>query len=99
MQYYEDEFNDFEDYLQFTGQQVQSTRENPHANSDYVLERYANFENWRKEESRKLRKQAVNKEIKVDKTRDGKEKEKAMVAKSKQRSNQIVRKKKVKLYE
>ena len=39
-EYYEDEFLDFEDYMNFTGNIRPSTKEAPHANSDYCLEKY-----------------------------------------------------------
>ena len=53
-EYYKEDFIDFENYLQETGQNVESSSSNPHANSDYHLEKYASYEKWRKRENLKL---------------------------------------------
>ena len=53
MEYYEDDFLDFEEYLMVTGQSVKSTQENPYANSEYTLERFGKYIEWQKSEDRK----------------------------------------------
>ena len=53
MEYYEEEFIEFEDYLLLTDQRVHSTSDNPHAKSDYFLDRFAKYEKWQKAEDRK----------------------------------------------
>ena len=53
MEYYEDEFLEFEEYLLITDDRVQSTSDNPHAKSDYFLDRFAKYEKWQKSEDRK----------------------------------------------
>ena len=53
-EYYEDEFLDFEDYMNFTGNIRPSTKEAPHANSKYCLEKYKNYEKFMRQENKKL---------------------------------------------
>ena len=55
MEYYEERFIDFEDYLNVTGQKKNSTPKNPHANSNYVLQRFQQFEKFQKKEDQKER--------------------------------------------
>ena len=51
-EYLEDEFLLFEDYMLFTQNTRESTRENPHANGDYVLQKFKEFEKFTKSQSR-----------------------------------------------
>ena len=46
-QYYEEDYLEFEKYLEFTGLKKESTPENPHATSEFCLERFALFEKFR----------------------------------------------------
>ena len=49
-EYYEEEFLEFEKYMQFTGNQKHSSKENPHANSDYYLEKFKSYEKFMKKD-------------------------------------------------
>ena len=67
-EYYEEDFLDFEVYLQETGQNIESSATQPHANSDYHLAKYHSYEKWRKKEDLKLfRKQRSQKICKAQK--------------------------------
>ena len=67
-EYYEEDFLDFEVYLQETGQNIESLATQAHANSDYHLAKYHSYEKWRKKEDLKLfRKQRSQKICKAQK--------------------------------
>ena len=53
MEYYEESFLDFEDYLNVTGQMKKASADDPHANSKYVLESFRKYEKFQKHEDRK----------------------------------------------
>ena len=59
MEYYEDEFLEFEDYCQKVGKTVKSSPDKPNANSDYLLKNFAKFEKFWKTESRKEWKKSI----------------------------------------
>ena len=53
MEYYEESFLEYKDYLNVTGQCKQSTPEDLHTNSNYVLQSFKRFEKFQKKEDRK----------------------------------------------
>ena len=53
MEYYEDEFIEFEEYLMQTGQKKLPTADNSHANSEYYLDKFAQYEKWMKADCRR----------------------------------------------
>ena len=65
-QFYEQDFIDFEDYMKITGDKKESTKEEPHANSEYVLKRFEEFENWRKRETKKMKQRQTELKKKED---------------------------------
>ena len=52
-EYYEEEFIEFEKYLNCTGSIRVATKESPHANSEYQLKRYKKYEKWMKKQNKK----------------------------------------------
>ena len=61
-EYYEEEFIDFENYLNVTGDIKKGSKENIHANCEYQLEKYKTYEKFLKNESRiALRKKSQSK--------------------------------------
>ena len=65
MEYYEQEFLDFEDYAVMVGKTIQSSAQNPSANSDFMLHNSAKYEKFWKKESRKEWKKCVAKQNKA----------------------------------
>ena len=65
MEYYEQEFLDFEDYAVMVGKTIQSSAQNPSANSDFMLHNFAKYEKFWKKESRKEWKKCVAKQNKA----------------------------------
>ena len=61
-QYYEEDFLQFEEYLEKIGDTKIATPDNIHANSEYTLRRYAHYEKYRRREDKKLRRQQRNKQ-------------------------------------
>ena len=76
MEYYEQDFLDFEDYSLFTGRTVSSSHEKPYANGDFILENFTKYEKFWKKESRKeymkYRRQVEQKQTSKSKTQKGK---------------------------
>ena len=64
MQYYKESFIDFENYLLSTGYHKMSTPENPHANSDVYLEKFANYEKWMKADCKREWKRYIKRKMK-----------------------------------
>ena len=62
MEYYEQEFLDFEDYAVMVGKTIQSSAQNPYANSDFMLHNFAKYEKFWKKESRKEWKKCIAKQ-------------------------------------
>ena len=54
-QFYEQEYLEFEKYLEFTHVQNLNSPEEPHGNSEYYLEQFAMYEKFRKAEEIKCR--------------------------------------------
>ena len=50
MEYYEENFLEFEEYMEVTGQRKEATADDPHANSTYVLQKFKKFEKFQKKE-------------------------------------------------
>ena len=55
-EFYEEEFIEFEKYMEFTGNIRMSTAENPHATSTYHLAMFRNYEKFLKKENKKISK-------------------------------------------
>ena len=53
MEYYEQDFIDFENYSIMVGKTMKSTLDNPYANANFILENFAKYEKFWKRESRK----------------------------------------------
>ena len=53
MEYYEQGFLEFEEYLDVTGGNIKSTPENPHAKSQYAMKRFRGYERFLKKQSKK----------------------------------------------
>ena len=53
MEYYEDSFIEFEDYLIQKGHHNISTPDQPHANSDFYLDKFTKYEKWMKAECKR----------------------------------------------
>ena len=53
-EFYEEEFIDFENYMHFTGNLMESTRASPHANSEYHLEMYKKYQKFVQKENKKI---------------------------------------------
>ena len=53
-QFYEEEFIELENYMQFTGNVRVATAENPHANSNYYLQMYEKYEKSVQKENKKI---------------------------------------------
>ena len=52
-EYFEEEFLLFEEYMYTTGNTVPTTSDRPHANADFMLEKFKDFETFMKRESRR----------------------------------------------
>ena len=64
MQYYKQEFLEYEQMLIETGQMKQSTADEPHASSNYVLVQFEKFEKKRKiDEKKKYNKIMIRKKV------------------------------------
>ena len=59
MEYYEEDFIEFEDYLIATGQSKKSTKHDLYANSDFYLDLFKAYENDRKRRECKAWKKAL----------------------------------------
>ena len=53
-EYYEEEFLEFENYLEFTLKKKAWNIEEPNANADFYLEQFAKYEKYRDKENKKL---------------------------------------------
>ena len=53
MEYYEQDFLEFEEYALATGKTIRSSNDNPHANGNFMLANFAKYEKFWKRESRK----------------------------------------------
>ena len=51
-EYFEQDYILFEEYMMFTGFRRENTKEDPHANSDFLLAKFHDFERFMKRESR-----------------------------------------------
>ena len=59
-EFYEEEFLDFENYMHFTGNMIECTKESPHANSEYHLEMYKKYQKFVQKENKKLFRKMLN---------------------------------------
>ena len=60
-EYYEEEFIEFENYMEFTLKNKPCTIEEPYTNGDFYLKEFQNYENYRDMESKKIRKEIKRK--------------------------------------
>ena len=58
-QFYEEDFIEFERYMTFIGNTKIATKENPHANSEYYLEKYKSYEKFMKRDNKNIRSQKI----------------------------------------
>ena len=59
-EYYEEDFLEFENYINLTTNLRPSSKQNPHEKSDYYLEKYKQYEKFMKKENQKLFKRKKN---------------------------------------
>ena len=55
-EFYEEEFLEFEDYMHLMGNIKETSKESPHANSEYHLEMFKKYEKFVQKENKKLMK-------------------------------------------
>ena len=79
-EFYEEEFIEFENYMDFTGNKMIATPENPHANSNYYLQMYKKYEKFVQVENKKIFKKRTN-DLRQKKDHSKHMQEKGMTAK------------------
>ena len=67
MEYYEESFIEFENFLIQTGYKNRFRPENPHANSEFYLQKFANYEKWMKADYKRQWRNYRKGQVKQDK--------------------------------